>query len=66
MCDLCEKCGKFAGVVLLLAGVGFLLVDLGVWTFWNVKWYTILILLGGLVMLGSNCCPECKLPERYL
>ena len=64
MCNLCEKCGKLAGVVLLLLGVAFLLVDLGVWNFWNVSWYSALILLGGLVMLGSNLCPDCKLPAK--
>jgi len=46
--------------VLLLLGLAFLLVDLGVWTFWGVKWWTALILLAGISKLGMCHCKDCK------
>ena len=56
----CEKCTKISGILLLVIGVLFLLKDIGVWTFWNLSWVTVLVLLAGLVGLASGGCPDCK------
>ncbi len=57
---VCTKCSKMSGVLILLVGVGFLLVDLKVWNFWNLSGWTVLFLLVGLLSLGCACCPMCK------
>ena len=60
MHHMCKKCGMLAGALLLVLGVLFLLRDLGVWDFWNVQWWTALILFAGLAHLGTSNCPECQ------
>lgn len=49
-------------------GILFLLRDLGVWDFWNIQWWTALILLAGLCGLGSKgCCGSCceeEMPKK--
>lgn len=56
----CDKCGKMGGLLLLLLGVAFLLVDLGVWDFWNINWWTVgFIYLGG-TGLAMASCGTCK------
>ena len=61
---LCDKCGKLAGVLVLALGIIFLLKDLGIWNFWNIQWWTALLLLGGLSMVTSKCCPECRIDAK--
>ena len=64
----CSKCSKMIGALFALVGVGFLLADLGVWRFWGLQWYTPVFLLGGLCVMCTGCCPDCKacctLPEK--
>ncbi len=60
MMQACKKCSTLCGVLVLVAGVLFLLRDLGQWNFWNVQWWTVLFLLWGLGSLGAAGCPECK------
>ena len=48
-------------------GILFLLRDLGVWNFWNIQWFTALILLSGLCGLGKQgcgCCCEEEMPKK--
>lgn len=59
MC-MCEKCGKMCGVLVLALGILFLLQDLNVWNFWNIKWYTAVFVLVGLGALLCGKCPECN------
>jgi len=48
------------GVLLLVLGLLFLLVDLGAWAFWGVSWWTALFLLVGLCSLAGGSCKDCK------
>lgn len=57
---MCKKCGTLTAVLLLVLGLLYLLVDLGVWTFWGVSWYSALFLLVGVVSLGKASCPQCQ------
>jgi hypothetical protein len=56
----CSKCRSLTAWLLLLAGIGFLLADLGKWTFWNLQWYTVLILIVGFTSVGTSFCKDCK------
>ena len=56
----CGKCSKLTAFLLVLAGVLFLLVDLGVWNFWNLQWWTVLFLIVGVTAFGMSCCGDCK------
>jgi hypothetical protein len=53
----CNKCKGTGGLLLLLAGILFLLVDLGIWSFWGIQWWTVLFILWGL---GSFCMTKCS------
>jgi hypothetical protein len=46
------------GLLFLALGVLFLLRDLNVWNFWNISWFTVAFLVGGLFKLihGGMCC----------
>jgi len=57
MCTKCKKCLTFS---LLGLGVLFLLRDLGVWNFWNVSWWTALLLLGGVKGFATGHCKDCQ------
>ncbi|MBW2999715.1 hypothetical protein KY339_03505 [Candidatus Woesearchaeota archaeon] len=57
---MCDKCMKLCGLLTLVFGVLFLLQDLAVWNFWNIKWWTVAFLLFGLGKLGMAGCKECK------
>ena len=56
---MCKKCSVMGGVLLLVLGLLFLLVDLGVWDFWNISWWSALFLLMGLVHIGKSSCGMC-------
>jgi hypothetical protein len=58
MC-LCEKCGKMMALIVLILGVVYLLVDLNIWSFWGIKWWTAVFILAGLGMFCSGGCPMC-------
>jgi len=55
----CKKCGMVGGILLLVLGLLFLLVDLRVWNFWNVQWWTALFLLAGLMYVAMGSCADC-------
>ncbi|MBI5389937.1 hypothetical protein HZB02_00425 [Candidatus Woesearchaeota archaeon] len=56
----CKKCTTVGGVLFLVAGLLFLLQDLGTWNFWGVSWYTVLFLLWGLGSVCKSKCPDCQ------
>ena len=53
----CPSCGcaggmmALCGIVVLIIGIIFLLVDLGQWDFWGIKWWTVAFILLGLCKL---------------
>jgi hypothetical protein len=48
-----------SGVVFLILGALFLLVDLGVWDFWNIQWWSALFIFVGVGALAKRSCPDC-------
>jgi membrane-bound ClpP family serine protease len=60
MMGMCKKCTKISALLLLVLGVLFLLVDLGMWSFFNIQWWTALFLLMGVIKLAHTYCPECN------
>jgi len=42
---------KGLALVALIAGILFLLQDLGIWAFWNISWYTVGFILTGICFL---------------
>ena len=57
-CPLCDMAGtgmcRTISLLTLIAGVLFLLQDLGVWAFWNISWYTVAFILTGLMFLIAH------------
>jgi hypothetical protein len=43
-----ENPGKTWGIIVLIIGILFLLVDLGVWNFIGIQWWTVLFVLFGI------------------
>ena len=56
----CPKCRAITAVLVLLLGVALLLVDLGVWKFWNIQWWTGLLLVMGVTGLAMRFCSDCQ------
>ncbi|HLC66567.1 MAG TPA: hypothetical protein VJK52_02910 [Candidatus Nanoarchaeia archaeon] len=56
---MCGKCCKVMGVLLFLIGLGQVLVDLGKWTFWNLQWYSAVLVVVGIGCFCSSFCKEC-------
>ena len=56
----CQKCHKVTAGLLLVAGILFLLVDMGIWSFWNLSWWTVLLIIVGLTGCAKSCCSDCK------
>ncbi len=56
---MCNKCSGIMGGLLLLAGLAFLLADIGLWTFWGVSWWTVLFLLFGFAKVSKGKCHDC-------
>ncbi|MFC1800894.1 hypothetical protein ACFLZB_00305 [Nanoarchaeota archaeon] len=59
-----HKCPLLGTLILLAAGICFLLVDLGVWDFWKINWWTIAFLFIGVMKLGMCFCKECKVSKK--
>lgn len=59
MC-MCNKCKGLMGILLLVAGILYLLTDYGVMVWWKLNWWTFVFLLVGLGAFFSSGCPECK------
>lgn len=62
--NMCGKCTKITGAILLVLGILFVLVDFGVWTFWNIQWWSALLLVSGICYLASSSCPDCKSSKK--
>ena len=56
----CQKCTSVCGWLFLIVGVLFLLRDFGMWTFWNINWWTIVFLLWGLGGIAMSNCKACQ------
>jgi len=56
----CSKCMGMMGLMLLIVGVLFLLVDLGIWTFWGISWWTMVFLIMAMAHFGMKKCPDCQ------
>ncbi|MBI4139491.1 hypothetical protein HY483_00855 [Candidatus Woesearchaeota archaeon] len=56
----CHNCSRTGGIMLLIAGLLFLSRDLGLWDFWNVQWWSLLLILAGVAHLGMSHCKQCQ------
>ena len=56
----CRKCMLIGGLGFLVAGILFLLRDLGWWNFWNIQWWTVLFIWMGIGSLAQRNCPDCQ------
>ena len=63
MC-LCHNCKQHSGIGLLIIGIAYLLVDLGVWTAWGVSFWTTLTIYVALAMFLSTLCADCKIDKK--
>jgi len=57
---MCKKCCKISGILILVAGVLFLLQDRAIWDFWGLSWYTVLFIIIGVTCFATTKCPECN------
>ena len=48
------------GALFLVLGVLFLLQDLGKWDFWNISWYTAVLIVVGVAHVASSKCADCE------
>jgi hypothetical protein len=56
MCmSCCDGCGTWVALVVLVAGVLWLLNDYGMASFWNVSWWTLGALLLGITWMMKKC-----------
>jgi len=60
MMGSCRKCSSISGWLLLIAGVLFLLKDIGVADWWNISWWSIVLLLAGIGHIGMSHCHDCQ------
>lgn len=60
MMNGCNNCVKWCGISALVLGILFLLVDLGVWTFYNIQWWTAVLVVFGVGGIGSAGCKACQ------
>lgn len=58
--DGCKKCCKVCGVLMLLLGALFLLVDFGVWDFWGIHWWSAILILFGIGSIAKSGCADCQ------
>ena len=56
----CEKCNAITAVLILLAGIGFVMADLKVWSFWSLNWWSVIFLIVGITSLAMGTCKDCK------
>ena len=56
----CKKCSMICGVGLLILGILFILVDFGVWSFWNISWWSALLIWFGIGSWGMSKCANCQ------
>ena len=52
---------KISASLFLLLGIIYLIVDLSSWTFWDINWWTAVLLVIGVshcAMAHSGCCDD--------
>ena len=52
---------KISASLFLLLGIIYLIVDLSSWTFWNINWWTAVLLVIGVshvAMAHGHCCDD--------
>jgi len=59
MVGICNKCCTIVGILLFVVGIAELLVDFGVWKFWNISWSSAVLIIVGFACLARNFCKEC-------
>ena len=57
----CNKCSSMCGWTVLILGILFLLQDLGRWSFWNIKWWTIMFIVTGISYVAMSNCNSCQI-----
>ena len=60
----CPKCTKVCGGLMLLLGLAFLSVDLAMWDFWGVSWWTAVLLLLAVGKLKGPCKDCLKMSKK--
>lgn len=55
----CKKCHAVCGWLLLALGVLMLLQDVGIWDFWNISWYTGVLVIFGFGSIAMTKCKDC-------
>ncbi|MBI2139757.1 hypothetical protein HYU14_02445 [Candidatus Woesearchaeota archaeon] len=55
----CRKCMGVSGAIFLVLGLLFLLVDLGIWDFWGIQWWSAVLIVLGIGKLAMKTCPDC-------
>ena len=56
----CKKCSGICGWLLLIAGLLFLLKDIGLANWWNISGWSIVFLLAGIAHIGMGHCRDCQ------
>lgn len=56
----CQKCHVVCGVLLLALGLLMLLQNLGIWNFWNIQWYTGVLIIFGVGSIAMTRCKDCR------
>lgn len=59
MMSMCDKCSKIFGGLLVLAAIVYILVDLGIWGFFGISWYTTLFAIVGVTSWATGTCKAC-------
>ena len=60
----CRKCMTVTGVAFLVLGLIFLLVDLEMWDFFGIQWWTALLIYLGVASLAMSKCPDCQAMKK--
>ncbi len=56
----CEKCQMITGALVLLAGIGLLLRDMAIWSFWGISWWTAAFIICGVTGIAMSKCKSCQ------
>lgn len=57
---MCKKCKMITGGLFLVAGLLYVLTDIGVVSFWNINWWSSLFVVFGITQFASSTCKDCQ------